>query len=87
MARSKTKKADIDWNSFVQQSEPKVEDDLAETTKNHIYLLKQNFQKFTSKLQPPDYVYWLKNITLRVIEGFLRWYLDNHNVEYQSGFL
>jgi hypothetical protein len=22
-----------------------------------------------------------------VIEGFLRWYLDNHNVEYQSGFL
>jgi hypothetical protein len=47
MARSKTKKADadIDWNSFVQQSEPKVEDDLAETTKNYIYLVKHNFQK------------------------------------------
>jgi hypothetical protein len=43
MARSKTKKTDIDWNSFVQQSEPKVEDDLAETTKNYIYLVKQNF--------------------------------------------
>ncbi|KAB8230031.1 uncharacterized protein BDW43DRAFT_314468 [Aspergillus alliaceus] len=87
MARSKTKKAEIDWNSFVQQSEPKVEDDLAETTKVYIYLVKQNLQKFISKLQPPDYVYWLKNITLRVIEGFLRWYLDNHNVEYQSGIL
>jgi hypothetical protein len=47
MARSKTKKADadIDWNSFVQQSEPKVEDDLAESTKNYIYLVKHNFQK------------------------------------------
>jgi hypothetical protein len=45
MARSKTKKTDIDWNSFVQQSEPKVEDDLAESTKTYICLVKQNFQK------------------------------------------
>ncbi len=43
--------------------------------------------RFTGLLQPPDYKYWLKNITLRVIEGYLRWYLDNHNVEAQSGFL
>lgn len=42
MARSKTKKAGIDWSSFVQQSEPKVDNDLAETTKAYIYLVKQN---------------------------------------------
>ena len=24
---------------------------------------------------------------MNVIEGFLRWYLETHNVEYQSGFL
>jgi hypothetical protein len=50
-------------------------------------LLTNLVPRFTSKLQPPDYVYWLENITLRVIEGFLRWYLDNHNVGYQSEFL
>ncbi|OJJ81330.1 uncharacterized protein ASPGLDRAFT_50383 [Aspergillus glaucus CBS 516.65] len=38
-------------------------------------------------LQPPDYKYWLRNVTLKLIEGFLRWYLENHNAEYQSGFL
>ncbi|KAL4861818.1 hypothetical protein BDV12DRAFT_179740 [Aspergillus spectabilis] len=27
------------------------------------------------KLQPPDYEYWLKNTTVRLIKGFLRWYL------------
>jgi hypothetical protein len=45
MARSKTKKADIDRNSFVQQSEPKAEEDLAESTRGYINLLKQYFQK------------------------------------------
>lgn len=38
-------------------------------------------------LQPGDYKYWLWNITLRVIEAFLQWYLDTHDVEYQLGFL
>jgi hypothetical protein len=38
-------------------------------------------------LDPPKYEYWVKNITLRLIEGFLRWYLNDHNVKYQSGFL
>jgi hypothetical protein len=54
MVRGKIKTADIDWNSFVQQSEPKVEDDLADTTKGYVRYVKQNFKKFTSKLQPPD---------------------------------
>lgn len=28
-----------------------------------------------------------KLITLRVIEGFLRWYISTHSMAYQSGFL
>jgi hypothetical protein len=44
MAPSKTKKAETDRNSFVQQSDPKVEDDLADTTKDDIHLVKQNFK-------------------------------------------
>jgi hypothetical protein len=44
MAPSKIKKADTNWNSFVQQSDPKVEDDLADTTKDDIHLVKQNFK-------------------------------------------
>ena len=43
--------------------------------------------RFTSLLQPPDYKYWLKNVTLKLIEGFLRWYLESHHVVYQSCFL
>lgn len=46
-----------------------------------------NNARFTQELDPPDAQHWLKNITFRVIEGFLRWYLDNHNVEYRSSFL
>jgi hypothetical protein len=42
---------------------------------------------FVQRLIPPDPQHWLKNITLRVIEGFLRWYLEGHNVVYQSTFL
>jgi hypothetical protein len=44
-------------------------------------------RRFTQHLNPPNYQYWFENITLRLIEGFLRWYLDTHNVKYQSGFL
>ncbi|KAL3410021.1 hypothetical protein V8F44DRAFT_499533, partial [Aspergillus fumigatus] len=32
-------------NSFDQQSDPKVEDGLANTTKGHIYLVKQKFSR------------------------------------------
>jgi hypothetical protein len=36
MALSKIKKANINWNSFVQQSEPKVKDNPANTTKSYM---------------------------------------------------
>ncbi|CAG8079571.1 unnamed protein product [Penicillium nalgiovense] len=32
-------------------------------------------------------MYWLENITLRFIEGFIRWYLDEHNEEYHSSLM
>ncbi|KAJ5245737.1 hypothetical protein N7489_005833, partial [Penicillium chrysogenum] len=42
---------------------------------------------FISQLTPPDYKYWLENITLRFIEGFIRWYLDEYNEEYHSSLM
>lgn len=43
--------------------------------------------RFTSLLQPLDYKYWLKNITLKLVKWFLHWYLETHHIMYQSGFL
>jgi len=37
----------------------------------HISLVANLIPRFTSLLQPPDYKYWLKNVTLKLIEGFL----------------
>jgi hypothetical protein len=39
MALSKIKKANINWNSFVQQSEPKVKDNPAITTELYVWSL------------------------------------------------
>ncbi|KAH8424218.1 uncharacterized protein LDX57_001975 [Aspergillus melleus] len=78
---------DVDWNAFVQQPDNKTEGRFTEATKRRILHVKLNFQKFSSKLNPPKYEHWIKNITLRLIEGFLRWYLNEHNMKYQSGFL
>ncbi|KAL4870886.1 hypothetical protein BDV12DRAFT_195076 [Aspergillus spectabilis] len=88
MPRGVAKKAaTVDWNTFVREEDPEVDSTHAESTKIYMRAVKANFQKFTTQLKPADYYYWLQNITLRIIEGFLRWYLDNHNVEYQSAFL
>jgi hypothetical protein len=40
-------------------------------------------------LKPPDHTHWLKqeNLTLRVIEGYFRWYYENHKLQYESAFL
>ncbi|KAL4933523.1 FluG domain protein [Aspergillus undulatus] len=74
----------FDWNAFIQEADPEVESGHSDVVKEHIRQMKINFQKFTSRLQPADYKYWLQNITLRVIEGFLRWYLNGHKIKYQS---
>jgi hypothetical protein len=39
------------------------------------------------ELEPKDSKYWLENLTVSVVEGFLRWYLETHHVKLQSGFL
>ncbi|KAJ5090353.1 hypothetical protein N7532_009037 [Penicillium argentinense] len=40
-----------------------------------------------AKLDPSDWRFWLlERFSLRLIEGFLRWYLDNHNVVRKSAF-
>ena len=91
------------WNDFVNQPDPKVETNLADSTKANLKHIEYNFSKyvnllstellvitfsrFVQELQPKNSEYWLENISLRVIEGFFRWYLDNHNVKYQSAFL
>ncbi|OJJ82561.1 uncharacterized protein ASPGLDRAFT_1496032 [Aspergillus glaucus CBS 516.65] len=40
---------------------------------------------FTKHLEPPDYKHWLENTTIRLIEGFARWYLSEHEINHQSG--
>ncbi|KAJ5882834.1 uncharacterized protein N7473_011096 [Penicillium subrubescens] len=92
--KTRAKRTEIDWNLFVHQPDTQVNSDHAEATKQNLKHIERNFRKsltnnarFTQRLDPPDAQTWLKNITLRVVEGFLRWYLDNHNVEYQSTFL
>lgn len=51
------------------------------------YLILTHFTRFCALLEPKDTRYWLENLNINVIEGFLRWYLETHDTERQSGFL
>ncbi|OAX77523.1 hypothetical protein ACJ72_08176, partial [Emergomyces africanus] len=42
---------------------------------------------FVLQLEPSDPQYWLENLTMNVIECFLRWYLETHNVRSLTDFL
>ncbi|CAG7996913.1 unnamed protein product [Penicillium salamii] len=79
----------MDWNSFIRDADPQVQADYSKGTRDKVREARNAFRKFTSHLNPPDHTFWLKseNLTLRVIEGFFRWYNENHNLAYQSGFL
>lgn len=46
-----------------------------------------HFIRFSALLEPKDLKYWLENLDINVIGGFLHWYLETHNTEHQSGFL
>ena len=48
MSSRKTKKVEIDWNSFVHQPEPQVNSDHADATKKHIRRVEKSFQKYVS---------------------------------------
>jgi hypothetical protein len=39
------------------------------------------------ELDNKDYKYWLENITLRVVQGFFEWYLEEHDINYKSSFM
>ena len=43
--------------------------------------------RFSALLNPKDPKYWLENLDINVVEGFLHWYIETHNVEHQLGFL
>ncbi|EEQ84735.2 FluG domain-containing protein [Blastomyces dermatitidis ER-3] len=42
--------------------------------------------RFVQCLQPADPRYWFENLTMNVIEYYLRWYLEGHNVRSLLGF-
>ncbi|KAI1955950.1 hypothetical protein LOZ58_006558 [Ophidiomyces ophidiicola] len=43
--------------------------------------------RFAQELDPPGPRHWLENLNLNVVETFLRWYLETHNVVSLNGFL
>ncbi|QVM06749.1 hypothetical protein D8B26_001455 [Coccidioides posadasii str. Silveira] len=50
--------------------------------------VENNYKEFVlENLNPPCPNHWLKSLTINVIEAFLRWYLDCHNVGSLPGFL
>jgi len=84
---SKRERSPEYWNQIVRGPLRNIESHFADSTKLGINTMRLNFERFTANLTPKDSKFWLQNLTMNVIEGFLRWYLETHDVEYQSGFL
>ncbi|KAJ5928363.1 FluG domain protein [Penicillium verhagenii] len=87
MAPQRSEKRIRDWNAFLLQPDPKVTTNKVGSTKERIKGIHHNFQKWVQELPNKDYKYWLENITLRAIQGFFEWYLDEHNINYRSSFM
>ncbi|OJD10770.1 hypothetical protein ACJ73_09701 [Blastomyces percursus] len=65
-----------------------VKPDLEDSTKVSMRRMGNCYKRFVEEeLDPPIPRYWMENLTMNVVEAFLRWYLDEHNVESLSGFL
>ncbi|KAG5301230.1 FluG domain-containing protein [Histoplasma ohiense] len=65
-----------------------VKPDLENSTKVSMRRVGNCYKRFVEEeLDPPIPHYWMENLTMNVVEAFLRWYLDEHNVESLSGFL
>ncbi|OJD12571.1 hypothetical protein AJ78_06865, partial [Emergomyces pasteurianus Ep9510] len=75
------------WMAMINKVSQSKKPAFEESTKRTLEVIKQSFTKFVQLLEPPDPQYWLKNLTMNVIECFLRWYLDTHNVRSLTGFL
>ncbi|KAJ5084902.1 hypothetical protein NUU61_009481 [Penicillium alfredii] len=56
-------------------------------SRRKVATMENNFKRWTEQLDPPDWRFWiLEKFSLRLIEGFLRWYLNTHNVVRKSAF-
>ncbi|QSS61296.1 hypothetical protein I7I51_03469 [Histoplasma capsulatum] len=65
-----------------------VKPDLEDSTKVSMRRVGNCYKRFVEEeLNPPIPRYWMENLTMNLVEAFLRWYLDEHNVESLSGFL
>ncbi|KAJ6076675.1 FluG domain protein [Penicillium canescens] len=76
-----------DWNAFVRQPDPTVTTNKVSSTKERLKGIHFNFQRWVQELDNKDYKYWLENITLRIVQGFFEWYLDEHDINYKSSFM
>ncbi|KAI2022025.1 hypothetical protein LOZ12_003869 [Ophidiomyces ophidiicola] len=75
------------WMDMVNRERAPPKPDLKESSKQTMRVMEKNFIKFAQELDPPDPRHWLVNLNLNVVETFLRWYLEIHNVVSLNGFL
>ncbi|KAF3394006.1 hypothetical protein F1880_005516 [Penicillium rolfsii] len=76
-----------DWNAFLQEPDPEPDADNKASTRRKVVAMGNCFKRWTEELNPPDWRFWLlKKFSLKLIEGFLRYYLNTHNVERKSSF-
>ncbi|KAI1937930.1 hypothetical protein LOZ57_006479 [Ophidiomyces ophidiicola] len=75
------------WMDMVNRERVPPKPDLKESSKQTMRVMEKNFIKFAQELDPPDPRHWLVNLNLNVVETFLRWYLEIHNVVSLNGFL
>ncbi|KAI1944573.1 hypothetical protein LOZ04_005880 [Ophidiomyces ophidiicola] len=68
------------WMDMVNRERAPPKPDLKESSKQTMRVMEKNFIKFAQELDPPDPRHWLVNLNLNVVETFLRWYLEIHNV-------
>ncbi|QSS61814.1 hypothetical protein I7I51_03991 [Histoplasma capsulatum] len=74
------------WMDMINKPSQPVKPKFEESTERTLEVTKRSFIKFVQRLEPADPRYWLENLTMNVIECFLRWYLENHNVRSLPGF-
>ncbi|KAI1919012.1 hypothetical protein LOZ65_004625 [Ophidiomyces ophidiicola] len=67
------------WMDMVNRERAPPKPDLKESSKQTMELAQE--------LDPPGPRHWLENLNLNVVETFLRWYLETHNVVSLNGFL
>ncbi|KMU88075.1 hypothetical protein CIHG_05843 [Coccidioides immitis H538.4] len=76
------------YMDIISQPSQDIKPNLEPSTLRAMQRVENNYKEFVlENLKPPCPNHWLKNLTINVIEAFLRWYLDCHNVGSLPGFL